>query len=265
MDEEDATALEDTAFEALEIKRRLTIVEPRDGDEDPDIAYEDELVYDDEDEEDEMYDKYSDEEEEELDEDEEFSHHFEPDETIQQHASKASNKFEEFNRIFKPQEQLSNIQSKTNTIVNVAPTVTTIHSKSPTPAITIATSKSPSPKQQPEKDDIGSPIEVAAQEPSKVEKELRFEDEDPEEYDYEGEYSDEVLGEEEEEEEISDVDDTELMKRLEAKYGKLPKTYEDEPSDNEEEDPTWTSNFLTKLPTPKFYDSTFVQLFCLCK
>ncbi|XP_067630048.1 uncharacterized protein Asph isoform X2 [Eurosta solidaginis] len=40
------------------------------------------------------------------------------------------------------------------------------------------------------------------------------------------------------EEEISDVDDTELMNRLEAKYGRLPaKEYE---SDEDPDDPTWT-------------------------
>ncbi|XP_075165244.1 aspartyl beta-hydroxylase isoform X1 [Haematobia irritans] len=46
---------------------------------------------------------------------------------------------------------------------------------------------------------------------------------------------------EEEDEEMSDIDDTELMNRLEAKYGKLPaKEYE---SDEDPEDPTWTRNY----------------------
>lgn len=45
----------------------------------------------------------------------------------------------------------------------------------------------------------------------------------------------------EEGEDASDVDDTELMKRLEAKYGKLPANeYE---SDEDPEDPSWTRNY----------------------
>ncbi|KAM7346106.1 uncharacterized protein ACRADG_012098 [Cochliomyia hominivorax] len=47
--------------------------------------------------------------------------------------------------------------------------------------------------------------------------------------------------EEADDEEVSDVDDTELMNRLEAKYGKLPaKEYE---SDEDPDDPTWTRNY----------------------
>lgn len=54
---------------------------------------------------------------------------------------------------------------------------------------------------------------------------------------------DEELGEEEEElesEEISEIDDTDLMKRLEAKYGKISGENSDE---DEDPDGSWTSNY----------------------
>lgn len=52
---------------------------------------------------------------------------------------------------------------------------------------------------------------------------------------------DEVDLEEADGEDVSDIDDTELMTRLEAKYGKLPaKEYE---SDEDPDDPTWTRNY----------------------
>lgn len=51
-------------------------------------------------------------------------------------------------------------------------------------------------------------------------------------------YEDEI-----ESEEISDVDDDDLMKRLEAKYGKISgENSEDEP-DEEDPDASWTSNY----------------------
>lgn len=64
----------------------------------------------------------------------------------------------------------------------------------------------------------------------------------------------EELGEEEEEEEIdysneleseeiSDIDDTELMKRLEAKYGKIS----GENSEDEDDPDAWTSNYDTNF------------------
>lgn len=57
------------------------------------------------------------------------------------------------------------------------------------------------------------------------------------------EYSDEeeYENDDDEEEEISDVDDTDLLKRLEAKYGKLPQKHSDDEEDDI--DPTWTSKF----------------------
>lgn len=62
-------------------------------------------------------------------------------------------------------------------------------------------------------------------------------DEDDEEEDDEEDIDDDLL----DDEDISDVDDTELMNRLEAKYGRLPaKEYE---SDEDPDEPTWTRNF----------------------
>lgn len=64
-----------------------------------------------------------------------------------------------------------------------------------------------------------------------------------EEYDEEDE---ELISDEEEEysdRESSDVDDTDLLKRLEEKYGKLPHTAASDDEDDEDIDPTWTSKF----------------------
>lgn len=57
---------------------------------------------------------------------------------------------------------------------------------------------------------------------------------DEEEIDYDDE---EELGSEEEE--VSDIDDTDLMKRLEAKYGKIS----GENSEDEDDPDAWTSNY----------------------
>uniref|UniRef100_A0A1A9WNW3 Aspartyl/asparaginy/proline hydroxylase domain-containing protein n=1 Tax=Glossina brevipalpis TaxID=37001 RepID=A0A1A9WNW3_9MUSC len=57
----------------------------------------------------------------------------------------------------------------------------------------------------------------------------------------------------EEEDDVSEVDDTELMNRLEAKYGKLPaKEYE---SDEDPDDPSWTQ--IKPKTGPKAADSDF--------
>ncbi|XP_054741160.1 protein starmaker isoform X2 [Anastrepha obliqua] len=63
--------------------------------------------------------------------------------------------------------------------------------------------------------------------------------EDTEEEDEEGQEDEEDIDDDLlDDEDISDVDDTELMNRLEAKYGRLPaKEYE---SDEDPDDPTWT-------------------------
>lgn len=73
---------------------------------------------------------------------------------------------------------------------------------------------------------------------------MYYNEEDEEvDYDDDEEEGEENIEDEEEniedEEEISDVDDNELMKRLEDRYGRLPQPE----SDNDpEEDETWTSN-----------------------
>lgn len=90
-----------------------------------------------------------------------------------------------------------------------------------------------------------TPNEPVDQKLEKV-KEVELENEDlisEEEYEYsDDEVYDNDIEEEEGDEDISDVDDHELMKRLEEKYGKLPKRpdAEDE-EDNDDIDPTWTS------------------------
>lgn len=63
------------------------------------------------------------------------------------------------------------------------------------------------------------------------------EEEESNEYSEENEYDDDV----------SDVDDSDLLKRLEEKYGKLPPTnaqldVDDDIEDEDDIDPTWTSN-----------------------
>lgn len=44
----------------------------------------------------------------------------------------------------------------------------------------------------------------------------------------------------ESEEDLSDIDDTELLKRLEAKYGKIS----DKASDEDNDEASWTSNCI---------------------
>lgn len=69
--------------------------------------------------------------------------------------------------------------------------------------------------------------------------EMSLSDEESNEYSEENEYDDDV----------SDVDDTDLLKRLEEKYGKLPptsahfddRTEGDDVEDEDDIDPTWTS------------------------
>lgn len=81
--------------------------------------------------------------------------------------------------------------------------------------------------------------------PKPTEPKVTFDDEDVEtgpsdeesnEYSEENEYDDDV----------SDVDDSDLLKRLEEKYGKLPPTSaqieDDDIEDDDDIDPTWTSN-----------------------
>nr|XP_016930147.1 aspartyl/asparaginyl beta-hydroxylase isoform X3 [Drosophila suzukii] len=65
---------------------------------------------------------------------------------------------------------------------------------------------------------------------------VEYEDGAIEDYEHEGDSEDEEITDEEDE--ISDVDDADLMNRLEAKYGRLPvKEFE---SDPDSDDPSWT-------------------------
>lgn len=87
------------------------------------------------------------------------------------------------------------------------------------------------------------------------EEEIEYDDE---EHDDEYEEDEEEIGDEEEEEEeiadeeeyeeeeaeLSDVDDYDLMKRLEEKYGKIKEPTHH--SDEDEDDPSWTSKYLNR-------------------
>lgn len=75
---------------------------------------------------------------------------------------------------------------------------------------------------------------------------------DEEEIDYDDE---EDLGSEEEEE-VSDIDDTDLMKRLEAKYGKISG---ENSEDDDDPDADWTSNLGDKLLTNFINFSTLLR------
>ncbi|XP_017476483.1 PREDICTED: uncharacterized protein LOC108366554 isoform X2 [Rhagoletis zephyria] len=81
--------------------------------------------------------------------------------------------------------------------------------------------------------------EVLKRENEWEDEEQEEEEEDDEEGEGEGEEDEEDIDDDLlDDEDISDIDDTELMNRLEAKYGRLPaKEYE---SDEDPDDPTWT-------------------------
>jgi len=68
---------------------------------------------------------------------------------------------------------------------------------------------------------------------------VEYEDGAIEDYEHEGDSEDEEITDEEDE--ISDVDDADLMNRLEAKYGRLPVKEFD--SDPDSDDPSWTRNY----------------------
>lgn len=256
----------DETFEKLELKRRLTIIAPAgnvplDGDDDPDLAYDDELVYDDEEAEyeGEYYGRYSDEEELEYSEpepeavsnvDEDFAH--------------TPKTLDELNILYKPhyEEKLTTIQPQANVVSQKPHPVTTTAEPtviSPAPAVNVtqaplevATASYPArvPPRSPQLDRtaIEPPPTILSTEPPTTNEG----DEEPcdDDIEYDDEYSDEL--EEDDEEDISDVDDRDLMRRLEAKYGKLPdgELAGDEGGESgdgfedDEEDPGWTSKEL---------------------
>lgn len=88
-----------------------------------------------------------------------------------------------------------------------------------------------------------TPTESTVQQPEKSKTTTLDEEELISEEDYE--YSDDEVYDndvEEEDDDISDVDDRDLMKRLEEKYGKLPSRPEaDIEEEDDDIDPTWTS------------------------
>lgn len=67
---------------------------------------------------------------------------------------------------------------------------------------------------------------------------INLSEEEPYDIEYEGEEEEEEV---ESEVDLSDIDDDELLKRLEAKYGKLDDKGDD---DEDEGDEAWTSKFL---------------------
>lgn len=280
------TSSGDEAFEKLELKRRLTIVPPGtflgDGqgedEENLDIAYDDELIYDDEDNDvdrDEYYERYSDEDLEEHSE--LIDDHLVDQEEEDDDELPTPQTFEELNALYKPrfEEKLTTIESrfKAPQVEMLSPQQSNIQAtpkrSSPQPAsvnvVTQASApglstskaipdKSPSPlvtrKSSPIPAEIklSSPAVVVA--PSKSNAPAIVDDE----YD-DDEYSDELYEGEEEETEGSDVDDDDLMRRLEAKYGKLPEHLlaenvdegqyvvgeSDLEDEDDEDDPSWTS------------------------
>lgn len=258
----------DEAFEKLELRRRLTIVHPTgtflgddQDDENLDIAYDDELIYDDEDndlEREEFYEKYSDEDQEDLSEiiddplvDEDLEDDLPTPQT-----------FEELNALYKPQfeEKLTTIESRFQApkVEMLSPKQSTPNRASPqppsnlnlarerSPVITppVVPEKRPSPLVTRKSSPIPSEIKEIVPTTSSTTAPAPIDDD----YDDEEEYSDELY---EEETEGSDVDDDDLMRRLEAKYGKLPEhlVAEEEAaeedysgqSDLDDDDPSWTS------------------------
>lgn len=82
---------------------------------------------------------------------------------------------------------------------------------------------------------------IDSDEDEEVEDSDAAEDEDEEELDDDDEDEEHVS-----EEELSDVDDTDLMKRLETKYGKLPDTSHSDDDGVADDDKSWTSNASSK-------------------
>lgn len=247
----------DEEFEKLEIKRRLTIVPPisrddpfADDDEENDIAYDDELIYDDDEDDvegEEFYERYSDDEDAVRPQGEGAP--LEEEESIVEEIPTPQT-FEELNDLYKPkyEEKLTTIQSsmaareeksKLSPSLSNAPRISPAPVRAAAAVIQKEDNSPPVPvKSQPAEEPRRSPL--PAQGPQA-----------PHEYeDDEDEYSDELY-DEDGEEPVSDVDDEDLMRRLEAKYGKLPnppavgdEDEEEQPLDSDydvDDDPTWTS------------------------
>ena len=246
----------------MELKRRLTIVAPgtsllddeEEEEEDIDIAYEDELIYDNEEEEPlaaEVYERYSDEEDpEDISEAvDPLTPHAVPKPTFEELNALYKPKFEEKFTTFQPKARVAEMDTVPKRVVAPEPATASVARKSP------PNEPSLKPLEQPK-----APSPLVARKSSPLPQDLKpataimgHPVEDPEN----NEYSDEEC--EEEEEGVSDVDDEDLMRRLEAKYGKLPEHLQAEESDDyslegsdieyaygdeeelDEEDPSWTS------------------------
>lgn len=203
----------------IDMRRRLTI-----GTEDEPLPEpEDDVVYD-EDGEEYEYSGEEIEDEEIVDDLEEYED--EIDDEVRMPPT-----FEELNAMYKPPEPkvTPKIQE---------PEVPKVSSKLQESEIPKTTSKiqeteilKMTPKEIPKPPDLAKKYEDE-EEDVEEEQEIEYDEEDYEGSDYEAE-------------ELSDVDDSDLMKRLEEKYGKLPQLSDRE--DEEEEDKTWTSNFLSYL------------------
>lgn len=267
----------------MEIKRRLTIVPPgtylgdqEEGEVDEenfDIAYEDELIYD-EGEQDDYYERYSDDEdlEENNDQDLEDRHNLDVDnyrEEDDDNIPSTPQTFEELNALYKPkfEEKLTKIQPQIQS-KNAIPVMNELQTNAVEMKINqemLSPRNSypePTPQRLSPQPQYVAEVTKVTPEASSVKQQQPLEQKsllstnppinDPAEYDDE-EYSDEIYEGEEEDESIgSDVDDDELMKRLEAKYGKLPEHLtvgEDEDVEQEEylgesdldDEESWTS------------------------
>lgn len=203
--------------ELAAMKRRMTLVTaeeniPSDDEHPPDILYGDEVEIG----------EYSEEDDVPLDENHQIIEDIESDDECEPMT------FQQMEALYKPQQHAESLKQATESTSKSAPQAT-----QPTENL--------------------KPIEKIAVTDNTKAEELRniehHEDEElisDEEYEYSGDDNDEEYDNDiEEGDDISDVDDQDLMKRLEEKYGKLPQKPEQdaelEDDYDDDIDPTWTS------------------------
>lgn len=191
----------------------------------------------------EMQELYSDEEYSDEDYDDEEDH---PDDMIFE-QSRIPQTFEEMNAMF-----------RSKVVASLEPEIRKTLIEAPIEKAIISSTNMTS---TPHVKEPVRPIEESKSDPPIILPEEEYDEEeieyDDEEQDVEYEEDEEEIGDEEEEEEeiaeeeyeeeeaeLSDVDDYDLMKRLEEKYGKIKEPTHQ--SDEEEDDPSWTSKYLNR-------------------
>lgn len=116
---------------------------------------------------------------------------------------------------------------------NVQATEEPVAQKASTPGVTFAAPDDKSKMHKQVSDPIVEPeYEKDADEEEDGEEEEEADEDDEDEYDEEDDDDEDLEPDSDADEELSDVDDSDLMKRLESKYGKLP-----EGDDSDEEHP----------------------------